>query len=367
MMNQTEPRCPYFGRCGGCSFQDIAYPDIQLENKRAHLKELFHQEIEILPSPLAYEYRNRMDFVCAFSKVGFRMRGRFKEVVDLEECHLLNERFLPAFRDLRGAIKQLGIPDFNYINHQGYLRYIVFRLSAHTPDMMINLITASKEDIIVPLAERAQRFATSVNWLISDGLADLSCGPVYRTFGKPVIQEKIGSRIYPIGPNTFFQNNAYLAEKLFDCVKSEISGPVLDLFCGVGAISIYIADAAERVLGIEKEEESIRLAKSAAEENGVNNVSFISADAAVWLRENSGNREYPTMVIDPPRAGLGGKTARKIMRLEPEKIIYVSCNPNSFKDDIQFLSGQYALTSLKAFDMFPQTPHVEMVGVLKRL
>ena len=364
---KTIPRCPYFGQCGGCSFQDVQYPNAQLEMKKKHLRDLLGREVEIVAAPNAYEYRNRMDFVCAFSKIGLRMRGRFSEVVDLEECHLIHHRFLPVFKELRSAVKELGIPDFNYLSHKGYLRYIVFRISAHTPDLMISFITASEDEAILPLIERARRHATSVNWLVNGGLADLSSGPVHRSFGSPVITEKIGRYAYQMGPNTFFQNNAYLAEKLFDCVKAEIKGPVLDLFCGAGAISIYIADAAEKVFGVEKEEESIRLAREAAALNGVTNVSFLSADAIVWLRENAANRDFKTIVVDPPRAGLGGKTVRKLMRLEAEKIIYVSCNPSSFRDDVGFMGEKYRLESVKAFDMFPQTPHVELVGIFSRV
>ncbi len=364
-MQKTVPWCPYFGLCGGCSFQDISYAD-QIEQKKKELKSIFGFDIDVVPSPLEYEYRNRMDFVCAFSKVGFRQRGRFNEVVDLKECHLINKRFIPIFQELRNAINELGIKDFNYLNHQGYLRYIVFRLAAHTPDLMVSFVTSTTDEAILPLIEIAKKRASSVNWLISSGLADLSIGPVHKSYNNPFITEKLGKYVYKIGPNTFFQNNAYLAADLFDCVKAEISGPVLDLFCGAGAISIYISGVAEKVFGIEKDDDSIKLANEALATNNISNVSFLSSDASVWLRENSANRDFPTIIIDPPRSGLGGKTARKLMRLEPDKIVYVSCNPKTFRDDMVFLKPKYNLTSLKAFDMFPQTPHVEMVGVFNK-
>jgi 23S rRNA (uracil-5-)-methyltransferase RumA len=360
------PCCRYFGQCGGCSFQDVAYPEAQIESKKKYLKALLGREVEIIPSPIAYGYRNRMDFVCAFSKIGLRQRRRFNEVVDLEECHLINNKFLPLFRELRAAAKESGIRDFNYLNHEGYLRYMVFRLSANAPDMMVSFVTATADEAVLPLLALAEKKATSVNWLINGGLADLSYGPVHQWRNSPVITEKIGKYSYRIGPNTFFQNNGFLAEKLFDHVKAEIKGTTLDLFCGAGAISVYVADAADSVIGVEREEDSLRLAREAAELNAVRNVSFISADAAVWLRENEKSREYQTIIIDPPRAGLGGKTARKILRMGAEKIVYVSCNPVSFRGDLAFLSNSYALESVMGFDMFPQTPHVEVVGVMKR-
>lgn len=364
---RTAPRCPYFGLCGGCSFQDLPYPEGQISLKQKKLHELFDREIDILPSPIAYEYRNRMDFVSAFGRIGFRRKGRFNEVVDLAECHLLPHRFLPVFTKIRASVREHCIQDYDYLTHKGYLRYVVLRVAAQTNDLMVSFVTATDDEQIRPVMERAlEAGATSVHHLVHAGLSDISYAPVHCTLGAPAISEKIGLRTYRMGPNTFFQNNAVLAAPLFDFVKANASGKVLDLFCGAGAISLYIADRAEKILGIEREGESITFAQENKTLNNINNVDFLCMDAGEWLKTGPASGEFQTLIIDPPRSGLGGKIAKRITKRDFQRILYVSCNPNSFKDDMQFLSPTYAIKEIKAFDMFPQTPHVEMVGILEK-
>ncbi len=361
---QTVPQlCPHFGFCGGCLYQEIPY-EIQLEEKQEKLVRMFDLPIEIVGSPKQYGYRNRMDFVCAFGKVGFRARGQYKTVVDLTDCKLLPERFLPLFLKLKQEISNKEIATYDYLSHKGYLRYMIFRLSANTNDLMVSFVTASNDEAVMPLINMARNDASSVNWLIHDGLADISFGKVHQWFGKPFIEEQIGSCKFKIGPNTFFQNNGFLCSKLFDEVKASVSGNVLDLYCGTGAISLYIASSVPFVRGVELSEESIESAKENALLNGLTNVSFEASEVREWLRTRRGCSDYETVVVDPPRIGLGGKIIRRLKRMEMKKIVYVSCNPSSLRDDIGFLSDLFDVQSIKAFDMFPQTPHVECVAVL---
>jgi 23S rRNA (uracil-5-)-methyltransferase RumA len=285
--------------------------------------------------------------------------------VDIDECHLLPSRFLPAFKALRQAIKDAGIQTYDYLSHKGYLRYLIFRVAANTNDMMITFVSSTEDEAIVPVLEKASQYATSVHWLINDGLADTSFGKLHCHLKSPTITEKIGPYSYNMGPNTFFQNNGLLCESLFKFVKEHVSGPTLDLFCGVGAISIYIADAVESVYGIELEETSIELAKENALRNNISHVQFEACDARQWLIRSQERRDFKTIVVDPPRTGMGGKVSRKVRRLQAETIIYVSCNASSMRDDMVWLLEEYELVAIKAFDMFPQTPHVEVAGVLR--
>jgi len=367
-MNNTEkavPECPHLGFCGGCLYQDIPY-DTQVAQKAQILTEMLGLSVEVVPSPRPYGYRNRMDFVCAFGKTGFRVRKQYKEVVDLTDCRLLPTRFLPLFLKIKAAIKSNEILTYNYLSHKGYLRYVIFRVAANTNDLLVSFVTASEENHIQPLIDIAMEEATSVHWLVHEGLADLSYGRIYKSYKAPFMEEKIGSICYSIGPNTFFQNNGFLCAELFNAVKAEVSGVVLDLFCGTGAISLYIASAVQSVFGVELVSDAIDLAKANAERNGVLNATFLAADVGEWLKTQRGCATYNTVVVDPPRIGLGGKICRRLKRMEIEKIVYVSCNPSTLRDDIAFLSEKFEVVSIKGFDMFPQTPHVESVAVLKK-
>jgi 23S rRNA (uracil-5-)-methyltransferase RumA len=363
MQNRIEPPCPHFNICGGCRFQDVSYPHGQIALKKRSLASLFKKEIEIIPSPRPFEYRNRMDFVCAFSKIGLRERGQFKQVVDIEECFLIRRSIGALLVELRKEIKRTGIPDYNYLNHSGYLRYIVFRAPAFTDDLMVSFITANDEEYLMPIIHLAQKRATSVNWLIHGGLADTSFGRVHRYFNHDHFREKIGDMVFQVGPNAFFQNNAYLVKNLFDVVKEHVKGRVLDLYCGIGSITCYITDACDHVTGVEKEEEAIRCANKNGAVNRVTNADFVCADVRKWLIENP-KHDFQTVVLDPPRAGIGKKISRKIIRLGAEQIVYVSCNPRSFLADLPLFTSAYDLKTVLGFDMFPQTPHVEVVGVL---
>lgn len=365
-MKITTPECSHFGSCGGCLYQNIPYEE-QVVQKEEKLKETLGVAVSVTPSPISYNYRNRMDFVSAFGKIGFRVRGQYKTVVDLKECHLLPQRFLPLFLKLKEAVVEYNIPQYDYLKHKGYLRYIVFRVAANTDDLLVSFVTATEEELIKPLIVIAKEEATSVNWLVHEGVSDLSSGRVYKTYNKDHITEKIGDIVYKIGANTFFQNNGFLCNQLFDEVRKNVEGRVLDLFCGTGAISLYVADKAESVFGVELVQESIEMAEENCLTNNISNCRFLTANVAEWIKTEAGLSNYDTIIVDPPRIGLGGKICRRISRLNMKKIIYVSCNPSTLRDDIAFLGDNFELTSIKGFDMFPQTPHIECVAVLKKI
>lgn len=362
----TSPRCKHFGECGGCAFQDREYPGEQLSMKRRILNGLFGGEVEILPSPKPYEYRNRMDFVCAFGRIGLRKRGRFREVVEIERCRLLPARAAELFTRLKETSRRENIPDFNYLNHQGYLRYITIRVAEFTEDIMVNFVTATDEDRLLPLVEAARREACSVNWIVQGGAADVNFGPVKKCFGRSFFTEKAGGCRYRAGPNTFTQNNASLTPALLEYVKSNVQGRILDLYCGMGTFSLYVADRAKEVLGVELEGESICFAHENLALNQIQNVHFIAGDVRKWLIENEKKEWFHTIIADPPRSGLGGKIARKILRMAPQRLIVVSCNPKMLEEDLRTFKDAYWLEAIRGFDMFPQTPHMEVVGVLER-
>jgi 23S rRNA (uracil-5-)-methyltransferase RumA len=367
MSTTTLPRCKHFGQCGGCAFQDRAYLREQLELKKKSLESLFGRPVEVVPSPLAYGYRNRMDFVCAFGKIGLREKGRFNRVVEIDQCLLLPDRAADLFRLLKEGVRANGIPDFNYLNHQGYLRYITLRVAANTPDIMVNFVTATEEEKLMPLLEIARDLASSINWIVQPALADLSYGPIWKSFGQPFFTEKAGPRVYCAGPNTFTQNNALLAPCLFEYIRGHVEGRVLDLYCGMGAISLYVADGVKEVIGVEQEGEALKYAAENRRINGIDNVSFISADVRQYLVENEKTEKFDTVIIDPPRSGLGAKVARKILRMGPKRIVYVSCNPKALAEDLETFIQHYDLEEVRGFDMFPQTPHVEGVIILNKI
>ena len=358
----VDPKCFYFGRCGGCMFQDIAYEN-QLLLKKEYLNTLLEgiTEIDEVAPSIPYFYRNRMDMVTAFGKTGLRQRGNFRNVVDIGSCEIMQEKSNYAFGKVRELLQ--GIEDYNYLSHEGYLRYTVIRQGMFTGEVMCNFVIAKDENRLQKVIEGISDEVDSISLIFHDGLADLSFGDIHETIKKGYIEEKFDSIKYQITPNSFFQSNSHIALSMYRRIREEVQGRVLDLYSGVGSISLFVADKAEKVTGIEIVEEAVKGADINKAINEIDNVEFICADARPYLREL--NDTFDTLLLDPPRSGMHPKMLKYINASGPEKIVYMSCNPATFKNDIIGLEN-YKLRSFDAFDMFPQTPHIETLAVLDR-
>lgn len=357
------PRCPYFGTCGGCALQDVEYAE-QVRAKGAALRELLGFDVPLVPSPSPYNYRYKMEFVAAFGRLGFRLMGDYKQVVDLRECHLVQPRVSALLEDLHRWTEEFGVEGYDYMRHHGDLRYVVTRHAISSDQLMVTLITASPQTRVQPILDRLADKAESVVWAVNPEITDTACGRIERVTGLPHIRQRLGRFEFLLGPQTFFQNNLLLAEAMFEEIAAHVSGSVMDLFCGVGSIGIFCSDRASRIVGVESVAESIDLAQRNAELNGVGNAWFVAQDANDFLVNYSG--PVPdTLIVDPPRCGLAPKLIRKLLRMGSGRIVYISCNPEALAEDLpQF--PNYRLSHVKAFDMFPQTPHVEVVAVLDR-
>ncbi len=358
----ATPRCQHFGECGGCSFQDVEYED-QLMAKKNALKEILERDIEIIPSPTQYNYRHRMDFVVAFGKTGFRKRGDYKSVVDLKECHLVSPRVSDFLVQAKKWIEELGIEGYNYLSHYGDLRYLVTRHAMSTDELMITAVTASKQTDTAPLLDKLKTIADSVVLSVQDRVGDDSTGDIQSIEGRETIIQHILGNEFEISPNCFFQNNLMLIDSMFEEIIRHVEGLTLDLYCGVGTIGISAARNCTKVIGVDIMEDNIVLAKKNAARNGIDNVEFVLDKANHWLAHYEGPRP-DTVIVDPPRDGLPPKFIRKLQRLGAPKLVYVSCNPVSFARDLKILDG-YNWVDSKAYDMFPQTPHMEMVNLLE--
>jgi len=352
--------------------QDISYED-QLRMKLLFLKELFEDRFElegiVIPSPQSLYYRHRMDFVCAFGRIGLRRRGNYAEVVDLSECHLISRRAFDLLRFVKVRVKELGIKDYDFLEHQGFLRYVVLREAKFTDELMAIFTSASPPDVrqrenLIQLMKETEGRSESVYWLKHEGLSDHSYGDPILNLGTSHIIEKVGPYRFTIKPDVFYQSNPLLIWKAYEDIKEWVYGKVLDLYCGIGTISIYISDACDHVTGVEISSSSVRTAEENAALNGVENVRFHASDVGEYLKRNV---KFDVIIIDPPRPGLSRKIIKRIKRIGPDRIVYMSCNPVTQFEDLKRLCDEYELERpIRAYDMFPQTYHVETLAVLKR-
>lgn len=366
-LEKVEPICSHFWDCGGCKYQDIEYPTAQMTLKSEYLTHLLKFPVEMTPSPKGMGYRNKMEFVCAFGKVGLRRRRKFDEVIDLEHCHYLSDRSNKLLQDLKSIMKEQGIDDYNYIDHTGYLRYIVFREAKFTDDIMISFVTADTTEKLMPLVDYLKDKVSSIQWIINPGMGDRATGDLHKTWGNTFFTEKVCGLEFKVGPNSFFQNNVFLMEELYAEVEKNLIGTnILDLYCGIGSITLAVAGKGRQVHGVEIVEEAIEYARENQKLNNIENVSFECLDVKEWVKTVS-EQKYDTIILDPPRAGNGKKTIKSLVKMNPKRFVMVSCNPKSLKDDLKFFKEYgYLATFMKGFDMFPQTPHIEVVLVLEK-
>jgi len=358
-------KCEYFGKCGGCSLQNLCYKK-QIKLKEKILERIFNKKIKVWPSPIAFHYRNKMDFVYAFGKIGLRKRKNFKEVVDIKKCLLISNKLNDIFTEIRDLIKKYNIEGYDYIKHKGYLRYIVLRESKFLKQVMINFITSSYNKKLENLIENIRKRCDSVVWSINNTLSDVSFGKVYKYYNKEEIEEKLYNIIYKISPNVFFQNNSFVIKKILKKIKKEICYEnILDLYSGIGCISLFLGEKAKKIVGVDNNKEAIKIAKENAKLNNITNCKFITDDVKTYLNKIINKKEnFDIIIADPPRCGIG-KPILKIEKLAPKKFIYLSCNPLTMNKDLKLLK-YYKIKSLEAFDMFPQTEHIEILGILEK-
>jgi 23S rRNA (uracil-5-)-methyltransferase RumA len=357
-----EPQCRYFGECGGCLFQDIPYEN-QLLLKKEYLNSIFNgicSVNSVVPSNPFY-YRNRMDMVAAFGKKGLRKSGNYRHVVDIETCAIMQKRADEFYRTARNLLRD--IEDYDYLKHEGYLRYIVLRQARFTGEVMLNFVVSKPENrfnfVLYDLLEKVD----SSSLVLSDGIADLNYGETFQTLKKGFITETFDGINFMITPNSFFQSNSEIALQIYRKILSFTKGRTLDLYSGVGSISLFVSRAAESVTGVEIVDEAVEVAEKNKEDNEIENVKFICADAAQFIKEN--NTNFNTLILDPPRSGMNPKVLKYIIEMSPEQIIYMSCNPSTCRDDLRQLEN-YKIDFFEAYDMFPQTPHIETLMKLSR-
>ena len=394
---RITPQCMYSGVCGGCKWQFLDY-DKQLEYKQQHVAESIErigriQGVPVLPtipSTEIFGYRNKMEFSCSDRRwllpeemgrpgadnkfaLGLHVPGTFYKVMDTRVCLLQPELGNHILDDVRKFIRASGVPVYGLRSHIGFWRFIMLRHSKAYNQWMVNIIT-SKEDrkTVQPLADQLVNTYPQIVSVVNN-ITSRKAGVAVGEYeillsGKPCIRDRIGEFEFEISANSFFQTNTRGAERLYEIIKEyadlSASETVVDLYCGTGAIAIYISGAAKTVIGIEIAETAVNDAMNNSRINGISNCQFILGDIKEKLAEMT--TEPDVMIIDPPRAGMHKDVVHKIIELAPSRIVYVSCNPATMARDLGLLKESYRLLEVQPVDMFPHTYHIESVAKLER-
>ncbi len=307
-----------------------------------------------------------MDFAINFEgRVGLREKGKWWRVIDGHACFLADEQIEKLFVSVRQWVKESGLSFYDRKSHEGLLRAVVIRATT-LGQTMINIVTSVPfASDLSALSTFSALSSTSIIHSINHTDSDVSFGDeIHLISGQSFIEEQISGIKYRISPNAFFQTNSFAVPLLMQTVKQfcgDLSNKILlDLYCGTGFFSVALATQTKRTIGVELSAEAIADAKINAEINGVL-AEFIAAQTENY----DWSVHYPDVVIlDPPRSGMHDRALADILRIRPQTIVYVSCNPKNFAREMVQLQQTYRVEKTKAIDLFPHTPHVELVSKL---
>ncbi|OGD19340.1 MAG: hypothetical protein A2W03_18615 [Candidatus Aminicenantes bacterium RBG_16_63_16] len=396
---RAAPECPHFGVCGGCSFQDLAYAK-QLEIKENYLVRTLErigrvrldgvERAPIVPSPTPYFYRNKMEY--AFTgpagqvRLGLRERASpldhyKKSTAVLEVCPIFSPAAAKIFPVFAEFASSTGLAAYDPMARTGFFRNLVLREAKATGEILAVLVTRSGERLDLDgLAARLAAEAPGLNgegrvrsfWSVeNDRVSDIvDYAGKKHIFGERAIEERLGGLRLKIHPESFFQPNPAGAAVLYAGIVDEArrlgARRALGLYCGSGSIELSLAPAVAEVVGVDSEPANILAAGENARLNDIANCRFIQGRVEAVLRE-AALGGFDLLVIDPPRSGISGKGMKIILGLDIPNMIYVSCNPGAFSRDVRLLVDHgYRLRKLGCFDFFPQTPHLETIGVLAK-
>lgn len=393
--------CPHYPECGGCKFQDLDY-QIQLENKRQQVRDLLERvgkftDFEVLPtigSEKLFHYRNKMEFSFGSKRwiltendpgkpadfaFGLHAPGRYDKILDLDVCYLQSDVRNAVFADFKQYVLEHDYSVWDHRDQKGYLRFLVVREGEHTGEIMLNIVTGEDDpDRLMPIVDQLAEKYPAIKSIVNNvnrRKGDSAIGELeYLLYGEQTITDRIGDYEFEISAGSFFQTNTRQAEVLYETIaeyadvrQDEV---VYDLYCGTGSIALYLSEKAKRVYGFEVNEEALDNAVRNAYHNEVFNTQFEPVDMNKHLEFHRKIKEIDppdVVVIDPPRAGLHPKTLKELMHLHPRRFIYVSCNPATLARDLKDLceNTEYQVRKIQPVDMFPHTPHVEVVTQLE--
>jgi len=378
--------CKHNDFCGGCTHQGVEYSR-QLEIKNEEVLNLLKEKgihydkyFEIEGSPKLFGYRNKMEFTFGNMvkdgemTLGMHQKGRFMSIVTVDECQLVDPDYNIILRTVLDFCITKGYRPYHKKSHIGFLRNLIVRKGERTEELLINLVTSSQNEldesgfVEVLNGLKLDNHIVGILHTINDRVADFAyCDSLRVLYGRDYYSETIMGLKFNVSAFSFFQTNIEAVERLYKEALALIDDfddkIVYDLYCGTGTITQTLALKAKKVIGVEIVEEAVDAARINAKLNNLENCEFIAGDVFEVL-DHIGEKP-DVIVVDPPRVGIHQKALEKIVSYGVKQILYISCNPKSLTDNLKYMNYYgYEVKSIKAYDNFPNTKHVETVVVL---
>lgn len=382
--NRIRPRCIVADKCGGCKWQHINYAH-QLEIKHNQVKETLSRiggftefEVEDILADTELAYRNKASYPLGISDNGNIKAGYYREgshqIINLNQCPIQDERLNPLLAEIKQDLQELGIPIYDENTKKGILRHLCFRIGRNTGEILITIVITKPSNY--KLAQQAPLWLERYPDVVGVTL-NYNPRPTNVIFGEETellagrlyLKEEFAGLTFTLRTESFFQVNTNVAESLFTWVIDELNlqghETVIDLYCGIGTLTLPIAKKVDKVIGIEFDKIAIELANHNAVINDIDNVKFMEGKSEVIFPELTTDADV--VILDPPRKGCQPEVIEALLKMKPRKIVYVSCHPATLARDLKMLceNNDYRLERVKPADFFPQTTHVETAVILQ--
>ncbi len=374
--------CPNFKKCGGCQLQNMDY-DRQLRFKQAQVVKLlgrFHRVSNIIGMKDPTHYRNKVQ--AAFGERGGKLisgvyQSSTHKIVPVDDCLIedkIADSIIVTVRKLATSFKMRA---FNDTTMKGFLRHVLVKRGFESGEIMVVLVTndgefKSSRSFINALLQRHPEITTIVRNINTRRTSMVLGDKSEVLYGSGYIEENLGGFRFRISPKAFYQINPVQTQVLYGKAVefADLKGneTVVDAYCGTGTIGIFMSKNAGKVIGVELNSDAVNDAKYNAKLNGVKNIEFYNADAGKFMVEMAELKMKADVVVtDPPRAGCSMEFLKSVLRLSPEKVVYISCNPKTLARDLRTLmNGGYKVKKIQPVDMFPFTEHIECVCLLSK-
>lgn len=382
-MQGTQQKCSAAKKCGGCQYQGIAYAE-QLKKKQSieeNLLKKFCKVENIIGMKNPYYYRNKVHRTFGRDRKGNAISGTYQEgthnIVSVEECLIEDRKCQEIIHTIRGMLKSFKIKTYDEDTGYGLLRHVMVRRGFKTGEVMVVLVLGSpimpSKNNFVKALRKAHPEISTVVLNVNDKRTSMILGEKESTiYGKGFIRDELCGCSFRISPKSFYQVNPIQTEILYqtaiDFARLTGKEEVIDAYCGIGTIGMVAAKHAKKVIGVELNADAVRDARMNAKENKMTNIEFRqggAGDFMVAMAEKG--QKMDVVFMDPPRAGSDEKFLSSVVKLAPEKVVYISCNPVTLERDLKYMvKHKYEVKKIQPVEMFPFTGHVETVVLLSR-
>jgi 23S rRNA (uracil1939-C5)-methyltransferase len=384
-IDRVRPSCIVADKCGGCQWQQVDYARQLVTKQNLILQDLqriggfAHPPVaEVLAGSTPLSYRNKATYPIRRNSQGLVQAGYYQkgshQLINLNQCPIQDDRLDPLLAQVKQDIQQRGWSIYDEQRHQGKIRHLSLRIGRRTGEVLLTLVSCS--DQLPGLAEQAERWLQVYPHLVGV-CVNLNAARTNAIFGsetvcvagRPYLREIFAGLEFRIQSTTFFQVNTEQAEALLQTIQSRLQlrgdEVLVDAYCGIGTLTLPMAQRVQQAIGIEIQPEAIEQAEQNAQVNQIENVKFYVGQVETLLPNLEIGQTPDVILLDPPRKGCEATVMATLLQLQAPQIVYVSCNASTLSRDLKQLSGAYELNYVQPADFFPQTAHVEAAAFLR--